>query len=78
MTLVNCKTYPPSVEENCVWECVDYLTVTRGLDHTPQPELERRCRDGVPDFCCESKMFYDGYFSDDSNPKSLDVFCSPP
>lgn len=72
MALAKCKTYPPSVEEDCVWECVDYLLVSIDFhDHTPPSEFERRCRDGEVDFYCDSKRFYDYYHSDTTS-------CAPP
>lgn len=57
--LINCKIYPPSIEYGCFLECLDYLLVERGLDHTPQAELESKCREGVPEFNCETKQLYD-------------------
>lgn len=50
MALAKCKTYPPSVEQECVWECVDYFSD----GHTPPSELERSCRDREEDFYCDS------------------------
>ncbi|OIT30169.1 hypothetical protein A4A49_15539 [Nicotiana attenuata] len=65
VTLVNCKTYPPSIEYGCFLLCIDYLQVERGLVHIPQAELENRCRDGIPEFDCEIKRSYDNHEIDD-------------
>ncbi|OIT38129.1 hypothetical protein A4A49_55806, partial [Nicotiana attenuata] len=58
MTLVNCTTYPPSVEEGCYCECIDYWVMY--YDDIPTPEAGRMCREGsVPNFHCDLKDFYD-------------------
>ncbi|MCE0481130.1 hypothetical protein HAX54_038545 [Datura stramonium] len=46
---------------------------------TPERELERRCRDGVPQFYCDAKLFYDDDHPEVSNSKPFNnVPCAPP
>jgi len=59
MALVNCKTYPPSIEETCVWECMRYLESEESQYGVDWHVLMSRCRDGVPRFKCALKIEYD-------------------
>lgn len=47
MTLVNCRTYPPKVEGDCIRECVMYLMKAESQYDIPSKVLESRHRYGV-------------------------------
>lgn len=58
MTLIDCKTYPPSVEEGCYCDCIYYWVNSR--EDVPTPAVGQMCRDGlIPDFHCDLKDEYD-------------------
>ncbi|OIT30212.1 hypothetical protein A4A49_57055, partial [Nicotiana attenuata] len=58
MAPVYCKTYPPSVEEGCYCQCIDYWVIQE--DDIPTSEDLRMCREGlVPGFHCDIKDMYD-------------------
>ncbi|KAK6782772.1 hypothetical protein RDI58_020568 [Solanum bulbocastanum] len=44
MALVNCKIYPPSIEESCVWNCMQYLESEESQYEVVWQVLESRCR----------------------------------
>lgn len=70
VTLANCSIYPPSVEEGCILQCVDYLILEESQYDVSLEVLKSRCRDGgVPDFHCETS--YDEHQASD-DPERLD------